>query len=72
MAIDNELVLGLNHDRGLEYALLKGLGLSAADGPQRCQEFLQESPHEVARREELQRRRERLASAKRELIALSM
>lgn len=70
MAIDHELVLGLNHGRALEAALLKGLGIAGPDGFQRCKEFLQESPHVMSRREELQKRYERLESAKKELMDL--
>lgn len=68
MAIDHELILGLERDRGLENALLKGLGITGSDGFQRCKEYLQEPPQLVARREELQKKWERLESAKRELM----
>lgn len=67
-AINHELVLGLARDRGLESALLQGLGITGAAGYERCKEFLKEPPHVVARREELQKRWERLDSAKRELM----
>lgn len=71
-AIDHELVLGLARDRGLETALLQGLGITGQDAFERCKEFLQEPPQVVAKREELQKRWERLDSAKRELMDLWM
>ncbi|EKM53567.1 uncharacterized protein PHACADRAFT_197992 [Phanerochaete carnosa HHB-10118-sp] len=71
-AIDQELVLSLARDRGLEGALLQGLGITSADGHARCKEFLQEHPQVVTRREELQKRWERLDSAKRELMEMWM
>lgn len=70
MAIDHELVLGLERGRGLEKALLQGLGITGADGFQRCKDFLEEPPQLVARREELQKRWERLDTAKKELMDL--
>ncbi|THG92532.1 hypothetical protein EW026_g8396 [Hermanssonia centrifuga] len=70
MAIDHELILGLHQDRGLEKVLLKGLGVTGPDGHQRCKEFLQEPPHLVTRRDELQKKLERLDSAKKELLDL--
>ena len=70
MAIDHELVLGLERDRGLENALLKGLGITGPNGFQRCKEYLQEPPQVVARREELEKRWARLESAKKELMDL--
>ncbi|PCH35504.1 hypothetical protein WOLCODRAFT_145834 [Wolfiporia cocos MD-104 SS10] len=70
MAVDYELVLGLHRNGGLETALLKGLGISGEDGPRRCKEFLQEPQHVVTRRQELQKRWERLDTAKKELMEL--
>ncbi|GJF00698.1 P-loop containing nucleoside triphosphate hydrolase protein [Phanerochaete sordida] len=71
-AIDYELVLSLARDRGLETALLQGLGITGPDGFARCKEFLQEPPNVVARREELHKRWERLDSARRELMEMWM
>ena len=70
MTIDYELILGLERDRGLENALLTGLGVTSPEGFQRCKEYLQEPPQLIARREELQKRWERLESAKKELMDL--
>ena len=72
MAIDHELILGLDRDRALEDDLLKGLGVTGPGGFERCKEFLQEHPHIVARRKALQNRRERLESAKKELLEISL
>ena len=68
MAIDHELILGLVRGRGLQEALLQGLGITGPDSMQRCKEYLREPPDVVARREELQRRLERLRSAQTELM----
>lgn len=68
MALDHELVLGLDNDRGLENALLTGLGVTGVDGPRRCKDFLQEPPTVVATRERLQERVRRLEAAKKELM----
>ena len=68
MAIDHELVLGLDKDGALESVLLKGLGITGPDGQRRCREFLQEPPNIVTRRQELQKRWERLDTAKKELM----
>ncbi|KAH8088967.1 P-loop containing nucleoside triphosphate hydrolase protein [Cristinia sonorae] len=67
-AIDYELVLSLDRDRALYNALLKGLGITGSEGFQRCKDFLQEPPTLVARREELQKKVERLQTAKKELL----
>lgn len=68
MAIDHELVLGLVRGRGLQSALLQGLGITGPQGVQRCREYLREPPDVVARREELEKRRERLTAARTELM----
>ncbi|KAH9915501.1 P-loop containing nucleoside triphosphate hydrolase protein [Fomitopsis serialis] len=68
MAVDRELILGLDMDGALESVLLKGLGITGPDGPRRCKEFLQEPPNVVTRRQELQKRWERLDTAKKELM----
>ena len=67
-AIDHELVLGLDRDRGLENALLTGLGITGPDGHLRCKEYLQEPPQVVAQRERLQEKLRRLEAAKKELL----
>lgn len=70
MAIDYELILGINRDRQLERVLRNGLGITGSDTNKRCREFLAEPPHIVSRRRDLLKRRERLESAKRELMDL--
>ena len=70
MAIDYELILGLNRNRRLEQVLYHGLGITGVDAGKRSREYLAEPPHIVARRKDLLKRRERLESAKRELMDL--
>ncbi|KAI0925224.1 hypothetical protein AcW1_007088 [Taiwanofungus camphoratus] len=70
MAIDYELVLGLNRDGALENALREGLGIIGPDGHRRSREYLQEHRDVVTRRQELEKRRERLDKAKTELMDL--
>ncbi|TFY61367.1 hypothetical protein EVJ58_g4550 [Rhodofomes roseus] len=68
MAVDRELILGIDSDGALESVLLKGLGITGSDGPRRCKDFLQEPSNVVTRRQELQKRWERLDTAKQELM----
>lgn len=70
MTIDYELILGLDRDGALEAAIHKGLGITGPEGYARCREFLQEPPIVVARRDELQKKLERLDLAKKELMDL--
>ncbi|OBZ65815.1 Interferon-induced GTP-binding protein Mx [Grifola frondosa] len=70
MAIDHELILGLDRDQALEKALRKGLGIGGADAHLRCAEYLKEPGAISKRREELQKKRERLHTAKRQLLEL--
>lgn len=67
MVIDQELLRGLDWDRGLNSALTKGLGITGPGSFEKAKEYLQEPPDVKSRREGLLRRRERLLSAKREL-----
>lgn len=69
-AIDYELILGLNRDRRLEDVLYKGLGITGTDSGKKCRELLSEPPQVVARRKDLEKRRARLESAKKELMDL--
>jgi hypothetical protein len=69
-AIDCELILGLNGDGQLENALYKGLGATGPDFRQRCEDLLAEPPHVAAQRRELEKKKERLESAKKELMGL--
>jgi hypothetical protein len=68
LAIDYELVRGLERDLALN--LYKGLGLTGngADCSRVCKGLMQESPHVVGRREELHKKRERLIVASEELL----
>jgi len=65
MAIDNELVFGLQ--RKVLTTLTTGLGLSGPDGHRICKELARESPQVAYRREELQKKLERLKVASNEL-----
>ncbi|KAI0364813.1 hypothetical protein BV20DRAFT_1029061 [Pilatotrama ljubarskyi] len=67
MAIDHELVLGLDRDQALEKALRTGLGIGSADAHARCKELIQEPRHVSDRREELMKKRERLETARKQL-----
>ena len=67
MAIDYELVLGLDRDQALEKALRKGLGISGTDALEQCAEYIKEPRHIAERREELMKKRERLEKARRQL-----
>lgn len=70
LAVDREILRGF--DRGIRGALFKGLGLGGENGHQKCKELLQEPTTTVARRDELQKKRDRLYHAKQELLELSM
>ena len=72
MALDHELILGLDKERGLENALLVGLGVTGPDGHRRCKEYLQEPPQVIAQRERLQEKLRRLEAAKKELLDIWM
>jgi len=67
MMIDQELLRGLDWDRGLHSALTKGLGVTGPGSFNKAQEYLEEPPDIKSRRESLLKKRERLQSAKREL-----
>ena len=66
MMIDQELLQGLNWDRGLNSALTKGLEITGPGSLDKAKEYLQEPPEVKSRRENLLKWRERLLSAKRE------
>ncbi|OBZ65814.1 Interferon-induced GTP-binding protein Mx [Grifola frondosa] len=70
MAIDHELILSMDRDQALEKALRMGLGIGGADGSLRCAEYLQEPPTIANRREELQKKKARLHTAKKQLLEL--
>jgi len=67
MMIDQELLRGLDWDRGLNSALTKGLGITGPGSLQKATEYLQEPPDVRSRREKLSRKHERLLTARREL-----
>ncbi|KAG6329455.1 hypothetical protein ID866_9634 [Astraeus odoratus] len=69
-AIDYEAVRGLG--RGLDQALRDGLQLMDADAYERCASMLQEPPLIARRRQELNRRLERLKGARVDLMCVSV
>ena len=70
MTIDQELLRGLDWDRGVRRALVEGLEVTSPDGHARSRQLLQEPPDVQSRREDLLKRLERLRLAKRELQSL--
>jgi len=70
MAIDQELLRGLDWDRGIQEALFKGLGVGGPDGQRRCEDLLKEPPNVSARRADLLKKQKRLETAKMELMNL--
>jgi len=70
MTIDQELLRGLDCDRGIENALLDGLGVGGPTGHQRCLELLQEPSNIMIRREDLSKKLKRLETAKTQLMEL--
>ena len=71
MTIDQELLRGLDWDRGVCIALIDGLEITGPDGTERAHRFLQEPPDVQSRREDLQKRLERLRKAKRDFLLLA-
>jgi hypothetical protein len=70
MAIDQELLRGLDWNRGVRTALIDRLEITGTDSLERSRQFLQEPPDVHSRREDLVKRLERLRLAKRELQSL--
>ena len=70
MTIDQELLRGLDWNRGIRTALIDGLEITGSDSLDRSRQFLQEPPDVQSRREDLLKRLERLRLAKRELQSL--
>jgi hypothetical protein len=66
MGIDRTLVRGVTV--GLERVLLSGLGINGERAFERCKMLLSEPEDIVERRNELEKRKQRLLSAKEELI----
>lgn len=63
-------MLGLDRSHQLERELRKGLGLNGPEAYQICEEFLREPEDVSLRRDELRKKKERLAKARRELMEL--
>ena len=70
MTIDQELLRGLDWDRGVRAALVEGLEVTGPDSIERSKRFLQEPSDVQSRREDLEKRRDRLRLAKQELQSL--
>ena len=66
MGIDRTLVRGMT--QGLEGVLFSGLAINGPGAFERCRMLLSEPEDTVRRRNELERRRQRLLSAREELI----
>lgn len=70
LAIDYEFVLGM--ERGIEEALYAGLDIGGNNGRQTCEELIQEPVRISKRRDLLQRQRDRLMSARAELLRVGV
>ncbi|KAI0048161.1 hypothetical protein FA95DRAFT_1118899 [Auriscalpium vulgare] len=70
LAIDHELAFGL--ERNLVPALFAGLMITGPDGMAICQDYVQEQPHISAKREDYQRKLDRLTAARSELLQLKL
>ncbi|KAL1690988.1 P-loop containing nucleoside triphosphate hydrolase protein [Schizophyllum commune] len=68
LAIDQELVYGIERD--MYSALMAGLHVNGPDGDHLCREYAQESPQAASKREELEKKLERLSGASEELLNL--
>jgi hypothetical protein len=66
MSIDHEFVFGVERD--IDQALYTGLGLSGENGWQIARDLVQEPANVSARREELQKKLDRLNTARTELL----
>ena len=70
LMIDQELLRGLDWDRGLNSALTKGLGITGPGSMEKAKEYLQEPPDVKSRRESLSKKLDRLKAAWRELQSI--
>ena len=70
MAIDQELLRGLDWERGLHSTLTKRLEITGPGSLDKAKEYLREPQDVMNRRESLQKKRERLQLAKRELLSI--
>jgi hypothetical protein len=66
MGVDRMMLRGIT--AGLQDTLIKGLNISGSDGYQRCMTLLSEPEHIAEHRTMLQNRRQRLVSARKELV----
>ena len=70
MTIDQELLRGLDWDRGLQSALTSGLEITGPNSLERSKEYLREPPEVNNRRDSLKKRLERLQFARKELLSI--
>lgn len=70
MMIDQELLRGLDWDRGLNSALMKGLGITGPGSFEKAKEYLQEPLDVRTKRESLSGKRDRLLAARSELQSI--
>jgi hypothetical protein len=70
MGLDRTMLRGVTV--GLQDTLIKGLNISGSDGYQRCMMLLSEPEHIAELRTGLQNRRQRLVSARKELVEAFM
>ncbi|KIK81251.1 hypothetical protein PAXRUDRAFT_832978 [Paxillus rubicundulus Ve08.2h10] len=68
IAVDYEIVLGL--EKNIDKALQEGLQITGPDGYSRCQNMLQELSSVASRRQDMQKKLERLQAARQELKRL--
>ncbi|KIJ13505.1 hypothetical protein PAXINDRAFT_81017 [Paxillus involutus ATCC 200175] len=68
IAVDHEIVLGL--EQNIDKALQEGLQITGPDGYKRCQNMLQELTSVASRRQDVQKKLERLQAARQELKRL--
>ena len=70
MTIDQELLRGLDWNRGIRVALVERLEITGPDSLEKARQYLQEPPDVQSQREDILKRLERLRLAKRELQSL--
>lgn len=70
MTIDQELLRGLDWNRGIHSTLVEGLEVAGSESHQRSSRYLQEPPDIQSQREDVSKRLDRLRSAKKELQCL--
>jgi hypothetical protein len=70
MTIDQELLRGLDWDRGLHAVLTGCLEITGPNSLERAEEYLREPPEVKNRRDSLKKRLERLQFARKELLSI--